>query len=205
MSNNTFKDISGQRFGRLLATRYLGRENGQSFWECLCDCGNICKRRTSHIKSGASSSCGCYNKEIMATRFKTHGLSNHPIRKVHNAMMNRCGNFKNKSYKYYGGRGICVCDRWCNFKNFYDDMVSGYSPGLTIERINVDGNYEPINCYWATRAEQSRNRTDNVFIEFNGERMVMADWAKKIGVKKATLWARLKMGWSIERALLCNK
>lgn len=201
MAKNNFKDLTNQRFGRLTALRFLGREKSNSYWECKCDCGNICKRRASHITSGASSSCGCYNKEVAAERLKTHGLSDHPLMNIHNAMISRCENKNSKSHKYYGAKGRSVCERWHDFKNFYDDMVDGYRPGLTLEREDVNGNYEPLNCYWATPYEQARNRTDNVFIEFNGERMIMADWATKVGIKKGTLWHRLNSGWTLEKAL----
>lgn len=197
---SAFEDISGRKFGLLTALKYLGRENNNSFWECLCDCGVVCKKRSSHLKSGASGSCGCYNRMLLKTKFKTHGLSKHPLNSIHNAMMQRCYNKNQKAYKYYGGRGIIVCERWHTFKNFYDDMFDGYKAGLSIERDNVNGNYELSNCRWVTANEQYKNRTDSVFIDYNGERMIMKDWAKKLGIKNATLWARLNWGWPVERA-----
>jgi len=199
--SHNFKDLSGQRFGRLVAIKFLGQDKGQSYWECVCDCGEVCKKRASHIKNGNSKSCGCYNKELGRTKFKTHGLSNHPLRIIHNAMMSRCYNQNQKAYIYYGARGIKVCGRWHIFKNFYDDMINGYEKGLTLERNNVNGMYELDNCRWATWQDQFKNKTDSVFLEYNGERMIMADWSKRLGIDNRTIHARIKIGWSVERAL----
>ncbi len=193
-----FVDLTGLKFGRLTPMEYLG----SGYWLCMCDCGVLTKKRGNHVREGASKSCGCYNKELMHEKFKTHGLSKHPLMAVHHAMLSRCYNKKQKAYKYYGGKGVGVCERWHTFKNFYDDMVVGYRVGLSIERADVSGNYEPLNCRWATHHEQVRNRTDNVFIEYNGIRMIMADWATELGMDKRTLWNRLKLGWPIERAFL---
>lgn len=199
MSN--FEDLTGMRAGRVVVVKYLGRIKGQSMWECLCDCGKLCAKRMSHLKSGVSKSCGCYNRDIMLDKFKTHGLSKHPLRSIHNSMMARCYNPKSKAYKFYGAKGIKVCERWHLFKNFYDDMILGYEKGLSIERNVVTGHYELSNCRWATTVEQSRNRTDNVFLEYEGQKMILSDWAEKMKIRKATLSLRLKLGWSVERAL----
>lgn len=197
-----FNDLAGQRFGKLVAIKFLGTEKGNSFWECLCDCGKTCKKRATHIKSGASTSCGCYNEELMKNKFKTHGLSKHPLFRVHKAMMNRCYLPSCKSYKNYGGRGISVCERWHDFKNFYDDVITGYAKGLEIDRYpDVNGDYCPENYRWANDKQQSRNKSDNVFIEYRGERLIVVDWAVKLGMKHGTLHARIKAGWDIERAL----
>lgn len=192
-----FCDLTGQKFGKLTPTEYLGN----NYWMCACECGSLTKKKASHLKDGVSKSCGCYNKELMLTKFRTHGLSKHPLRNIHNAIMSRCYNEKQKTYKHYGGRGILVCERWHTFKNFYDDMIAGYKKGLSIERENVNGNYEPSNCRWATHYEQVRNRTDNHFLEYNGQKMILNDWAKKYGIRKATLWARINSGWDIATAI----
>ncbi len=114
-------------------------------------------------------------------------------------MRNRCFNDRNKRYKDYGGRGIGVCPRWSEYTNFLLDM--GECPqGLALDRIDNDGNYEPGNCRWATAKEQSRNRRTNNWIEYEGKRMIVYDWAKHLGIRVLTLRARLRRGWSIERA-----
>lgn len=194
-------DISNNRYGRLLV---INRIKGD-YWECLCDCGAVCKKRASHLKCGVSKSCGCLNREICRDRFTVHGLGKHPLRGIHNAMMQRCYNKNQKAYKHYGGRGILVCERWHTFKNFYDDMVVGYETGLSIERINVNGNYEATNCKWATKKEQARNTTANVFIEANGVKRTMSEWAEILGLDKRTVWARIDNGWSAVKAVTTPK
>lgn len=116
------------------------------------------------------------------------------------AMKKRCCEPNHRSYKHYGGRGITVCDRWQTFDNFYADMGE-QPPGHTLDRIDVNGNYEPSNCRWATAHEQSRNRRTNRLIEFNGETLCVVDWARRVGIHQNTLWQRIITGWPVERAL----
>lgn len=118
-------------------------------------------------------------------------------------MRDRCANPKNKAFANYGGRGIRVCDRWQEFKCFYADM-GDRPPGMSLDRINNDGNYEPGNCRWATRNEQWQNRRPfykNRFIEFRGKRLGFCSWAREAGIPADTIKRRLKLGWSIDRAL----
>lgn len=189
-------DISGQRFGKLIAKEYVG-----SKWECICDCGNACFVAARHIRHGAIKSCGCMQKENCGNLFRTHGHSKHPLMGVYNTMMQRCYNPNVKSYSNYGGRGITVYEPWHSFENFFNDMSNGYAVGLMLEREDNDGEYGPSNCRWATKNEQARNKRTSVFLEYNGERLTMADWAAKIGLSKKTLWARLNAGWPISEAL----
>lgn len=115
-------------------------------------------------------------------------------------MRERCTNPKKSSFKDYGGRGINVCDRWSTFENFYADM--GDRPrGMTLERVNPDGNYEPNNCKWASSHEQARNKRSNRRITFNGETRIISDWDKALGFSKGVISNRLKRGWSIQEAL----
>jgi len=117
-------------------------------------------------------------------------------------MKDRCLNPKDKRYHRYGGRGITVCKRWLNFEGFSQDMGATYKNGLTLERINNNGNYTPSNCVWIPFAEQAKNRSDTVFIEWNGKRQCMRDWERELGFNKGTLRMRLRRyGWSVERAL----
>lgn len=117
-------------------------------------------------------------------------------------MISRCLYPSIKGYENYGGRGITVCDRWRNsFENFYSDLGPRPSGGYSLERVNNDGNYEPLNCKWATKLEQDNNRRTNVFIEFNGRRLTKSQWAREIGLKPISLYKRFNSGWSIERAL----
>lgn len=197
-----FIDISGQRFGKLVAKEYIGRKKDQGYWLCICDCGNMCEKRTCHLKSGASTSCGCYRKIFASNQFKTHGLTKHPLYAIHRGMISRCHNPNSESYKMYGAKGIVVCERWHSFENFYNDVITGYKSGLELDRFpNPRGNYEPSNFRWANKHQQSRNKTDNRFLEFNGERIILEDWGKKLGIDKRVLWCRLKAGWPIEKTL----
>lgn len=147
-------DIAGQRFGALTA---LNRTR-PDYWLFSCDCGRRVERRISVVLGGHTRSCGCKKHERDPTR---HGharrQNKHPLYNVWSAMRQRCNNPSNKSYHNYGGRGIRVCRRWASFEKFVADMGER-PPGLTLERINNDGNYTPRNCKWASRAEQACNK-----------------------------------------------
>lgn len=137
----------------------------------------------------------------MMRKVEYHGLSRSSEYETWNRMKARCYNPKDPSYKYYGGRGITVCERWRNsFLAFLEDMGKR-SGNLTLERKDNNGNYELDNCKWATWTEQQRNRTDNHFLEFNGRKMCITDWAKELRIKPQGLFNRLRRGWSVERAL----
>lgn len=158
------KDITSQRFGRLIAIEPTDKRSwGGVIWHCVCDCGNECFVNLGNLRGGSTRSCGCLGKECARRTGKTHishGLSQESIYKAWHGMIQRCENPNNKAYKNYGGRGIAVCERWHKFENFYKDM--GECPGgLTLERINNDGNYELKNCKWATYEEQNNNRRPN--------------------------------------------
>jgi hypothetical protein len=148
-----FDDISGRRFNRLVAIERIGKK-----WLCICDCGNEKLFNPSNLKRGLTKSCGCFNKELCRTKAKrTHGKSLTTEYKIWQGMHQRCGNPNDKNYPDYGARGISVCERWSEFEFFYEDM--GQRPvGLSIDRKNNDGNYEPSNCRWATPAEQNSNK-----------------------------------------------
>ncbi len=121
---------------------------------------------------------------------------------VWNMMLQRCFNPKVKNYHRYGGRGITVCPRWMKFEGFRDDMLATYQQGLTIERKDNNGDYCPENCTWVDQATQQRNRRNNVFLEFNGQRLTMADWERKLSLPESTLSTRIKaLKWTPERAL----
>lgn len=171
--------------------------------EYLCACGARKVLWKSNVRPGHTQSCGCIRRQATALRSIQHGHSaGYEKTRTYNcwkSMRQRCVNPKSRSYPYYGGRGIRVCDRWNSFEAFLEDM--GEMPdGMSLDRINVDGNYEPDNCRWATRTEQMNNRRNNRMVEFEGERLTLADWARRIGVKYHTLMARLDSGMSVERA-----
>jgi hypothetical protein len=152
-------DISGQKFGRLTAIRFSHVRIKKSVWEFICDCGNIHVAYASLVKRGVTSSCGCFYRENHTTRAKKHGKTYTAEYRSWYAMKARCKNEKNKSYEFYGGRGISVCERWIkSFENFFADMGHKPSPKHSIDRIDNNGNYEPTNCKWSTPSEQVKNR-----------------------------------------------
>lgn len=132
-----------------------------------------------------------------------HGLSHTRIDTAYKSMISRCYHKKNSRYKRYGGRGISVCDAWLKDKALFFEwaLSNGYSDDLTLDRKDVNGDYSPSNCRWVTQKEQQNNRSNNRIIEFNGICHTLAEWAEITGIKQATIWARLKSGWTTEKAL----
>ena len=191
-------DITGQKFSHLTVLRYVGNDKrGQSLWECLCDCGNKKIVTGAKLRWGEIKSCGC------AQHQGSHGLADSPIYNVWRTMKARCLNPNNHKYKRYGGRGITICDEWKDhFEMFYEwAIANGYAEGLSIDRIDNNGNYCPENCRWATAKEQSNNTHSNVFFTHDGQTHTIAQWAEICGITKAALYHRLERGWSIAEAL----
>lgn len=188
------EDITGKRFGRLTAIEFAGRDGeGKTKWLCRCDCGNEVVVDAWNLKSGHTKSCGCLIAENFSSANKTHGLSKEKIYPVWKSMRARCNNPNSFAYKYYGERGISVCDEWNNdFQTFYDWAIdNGYDPSLSIDRINNDGDYSPDNCKWSTRFEQANNRRMCRQITYQGITHTMAEWARIFDVPYSGLRERI--------------
>ena len=215
MHSNNFIDMTGWIMSehgvpdsRIKVLYNAGKDkHGAYMWMCKCLCGSdrIWKVSGGNLRSGHVISCGCLQKEIMSKVKTRHGDSHkNRLYTIWCGMKSRCFNKNNSAYMNYGGRGISMCEEWiesyADFKNWA--INNGYNDSLTIERINVDGNYEPNNCKWATWKEQGNNTRRNDFIEYNGEKHTITEWAEKIGVLPSTLWARInKYNMSIDEAL----
>jgi len=201
------KDIRGQVFGRLTVLDYDGIDRrGNARWKCQCSCGSIRYGMTANLVRGITKSCGCLVPDNNRATKTKHGnaaggyLS--PEYKVWQHMLSRCKNPNGPDWTIYGGRGIKVCERWQkSFINFLSDMGPRPSSKYSIDRINSDGNYEPINCRWATIIQQARNRSSNRFIEWRGERRTISEWTEILGFPRNLIIQRIKMGWSIEKTM----
>ena len=198
----SFKDLTGKRFGNLVVIEQtaLRASNGSVKWRCKCDCGKEKITAAKNLTSGKVKSCGYLNYE---TKNAKHGLSDTRLYSVWNAMMSRCYNNNSKSYKCYGGRGIAVCDEWHDPKTFVEwSIKNGFKEGLTIDRKDNNGNYEPSNCRWVTRKAQMNNYSRNHLLTYNGKTQTVKQWADEKGIKYTTLLMRInKLHWSIEQAI----
>lgn len=196
------KDITGQRFGSLVAVRQHGRDPwGQLLWLCSCDCGQDHVATGGNLRSGTTKSCGCRRVEVGKAK-RTHGGSRTRMYGIWASMIRRCEVQHDQEYENYGARGIRVCERWrLDYAAWLSDMGSRPSPQHSIDRIDVNGHYEPSNCRWATTTEQARNKRSNVVITFNGETLCIADWSLRTGIKATTLYKRVHAGWPVEAIL----
>jgi hypothetical protein len=192
-------DLIGKKFNRLTVIGRTRHANGRVAWVCKCDCGNESIVLTAGLRSGQTVSCGCYALEDRRKkgRNKTHGMSKTPIYQTWAGMIDRCFNKNDSSYKNYGGRGITVCDRWRRFDYFYKDM--GEKPkGMTIERKDVNGNYEPENCMWADRTVQNQNRRNVKKHMLRGQLLTVKGIANETGMKYSTVYYRISRGIPLE-------
>lgn len=197
MSKTSKINIIGQKFGILtvLSEVVERNKNGHILYIVKCDCGKEKQVLGASLRSGMSRSC---NKCPLLTG--THGMWKSREFSIWSSLKDRCYNPNNPNYKNYGGRGITVCEKWLkSFENFYSDM--GKSNDLSVDRIDVNGNYCPENCRWATPTEQARNRTNNVLFLYRGEEKCASEWCEIYNMATSTFHNRLKRGWNIEKIL----
>lgn len=202
-------NLIGQKFGLLSPVEYLGRRHNSSHWLCQCDCGEQTKVVASALKSGGILSCGCHRRARMAQLTLKHGERGGELRseitveyRCWNRMLDRCNRPTETSFKHYGGRGITVCPEWtADFGAFLRDVGRRPSRAYSIERIRVNGHYEPGNCRWATWPEQARNRRNNRIVRFDGADVTLVEASELAGIPYKTVKGRLAHGWSVEEAL----
>jgi hypothetical protein len=196
----------GQRFARWALVGFVERtaKHGER-WEAECSCGTRKVVFLDNLRRGLSGSCGCLNRERQRDLHTTHGHAprsgKSPLYRCWRSMVARCCNANCDAFRYYGGRGITVCDRWRgSFEAFAADMGEMPSPKHEIDRIDTNGHYEPANCRWRTHREQMWNVRTNVMVEYRGETRCIAEWCAILGRNVGTIRSRLKRGMSVEEA-----
>lgn len=192
-------DLSGMKFGYWkVVERAANNSQGSAMWACECECGNRRILRAQVLRNGRSLSCGCHKNDYN----KRHGGKGSRLYEIWRQMRYRCDNQNNHAYNDYGGRGIKVCSEWYDFAKFRDWAYSaGYSDDLSIDRIDVNGNYEPSNCRWATSKIQMNNRRNTAHYEYNGELKTLSEWSRELGIPRTTLINRMKKGRTFEEAI----
>lgn len=190
-------DLTGNRFGRLVATKYIGKRKNETMWELLCDCGNTTKASVSNLRSGQVKSCGCTKGQRRAQQLLRHGETGTRLYRIWSGMKRRCDLPTVKCYDDYGGRGIRVCEEWADSYEAFRDwsLANGYRDDLTIDRWpDTNGNYEPDNCRWGTAKEQARNRRTSRLLTVNGFTKTLAEWSELSGIPYRTIWDKLERG-----------
>lgn len=193
-------DLSGNKFGMLTVLSKDHKGNDRKwYYKCQCDCGNITVVRSNALTSGNTQSCGCQKG-----RRNTHHLSKKRLYRIWIGMRDRCNNVNNHAYERYGGKGVIVCKEWNDDFMLFKDwaLQNGYNDNLSIDRIDVNGNYEPFNCRWATAQEQADNKTSNILITIGSKTQDLQQWCNKYGIKRSTVNTRvLQCGWDYEKAI----
>lgn len=194
----------GERFDRLVVQSHIGPDQyGSIHWRCICDCGNVTDVKNYDLTSGHTRSCGCLRPDATSASITTHGLSYSRLYRVWSGMIARCTIPSCTGYNNYGGRGITICDEWkSDFLSFYKWAIShGYQKGLTIDRKDVNGDYCPENCRWATKKQQANNKRGTTYIVYNGLSMTISEASEQYGIPRDVLSRRIRDGWSDENAI----
>lgn len=206
-------DITGNRYNRLVVLEYAYTKGQARYWKCQCDCGNITYTSSNCLSTGHTKSCGCANREPTV---QTHGLSKQtPLYFVWKELRHRCSNKNHKQYKNYGARGIKVCSEWEDFEVFYDWSVkNGYTEEKlpngknkwTIDRIDVNGDYEPNNCRFVTNEEQANNKRNTLYFDYKGKKYNLTELSNEFGIERMLLYDRIHTRkWDLERAVTTPK
>lgn len=201
-------DITGEKFGRWTIVSRASNRGTAAQWVCICSCGTIRTVLAQTLKNGSSKSCGCLMAELSSIRSTKHGATKKGCKSVEYitwvSMRGRCRNPNEQWFHVYGGKGVKICERWSGsegFINFLSDMGNRPSAQHSIERIDSNGDYEPSNCVWATKIQQSRNTSRNRLLTHSGETHCLAEWAEIRGIPRKTLAGRLRYGWTLGQAL----
>lgn len=199
-------DLTGQKFGRLtVIERAKNAKYSSVRWLCQCDCGQQTVVTAGNLKNNHTRSCGCLRRDINSKIHYIHGYSHsknkrNEIYTIWKDIVKRCNNSNCNNYENYGGRGIRICNKWLKFINFLEDM--GERPrGMSVDRINNDGDYCPENCKWSTRKEQNRNSRHNVLITINNKTRCLSEWCEFYQLPYQKVYGRLYRGWIPEEAL----
>lgn len=198
------KDLTGQKFGKLLVVSREPSKNGRAMWLCKCECGNYTTVKGNKLSTGHTKSCGCLQIYKASKLNRTHGESKTRLYKTWQGIKKRCYNTSNRDYIHYGGRGIAVCDEWRNsYLTFKDWAINnGYSDNLTIDRIDVNGNYEPNNCRWVTMKQQARNSSHNRYVTINNKTHCLSEWCEILNLNYRNVLNRINnLGWTVSEAL----
>jgi len=196
-------DLTGKKIGRLLVIQRSGYAGSKHIkWLCECKCGKKVFVSGDSLRQHATQSCGCLCKEQVSKAKTKHGDAKKRLYTIWGLMKRRCDNINCKDYKDYGGRGIKICNEWREYLSFKQwALDNGYTNDLSIERKNVNGNYEPDNCCWATQKEQQNNKRNNKSITYNGKTQNMCQWAEELGFNYSTVYARMSRGISFEDSI----
>ncbi len=197
--------LEGRNFSRWQVLKFDHQGEHASFWLCQCECGRQRIVNQNNLVAGISRSCGCLQKEVTSQARKTHGKSHHQLYSQWQGMRARCTKPNHRDYRFYGARGIGICLEWCKFDGFLKDMESSWSKGMTIERIDVNGNYELGNVRWATQAEQARNTRRNILVDSPWGRLTASECARKIGIHPSVFLVRLRRGWTGDKLFSASR
>lgn len=204
------ENLTGNRYGRLIVVNVIDsdcKKGSGRLCECICDCGNKTKKREYSLKYGITRSCGCLSAELSSQRaterVRKNNWGNTDLRRKWREMKLRCSDRHRDNYKNYGARGISVCADWDNDYYKFEEWAinNGYKIGKSLDRIDVNGNYEPSNCRWIDLRYQARNKRNTIYLTAFGETKCLSDWIEEYGIKRSTVTERIKRGWEPWRAI----